>query len=169
MSHAVIRPPQRYCFRQGLLGGRNLQSPTESGARSTDGVVVHGSALEFRELRYFTVLCEAVHFGRAAERLHTSQSPLSQAIAQLERKLGTRLLDRSSRHVSLTAAGEVLLDHARRLLRDVDDAVGATRRAGAGETGTVRIAVGPIARVAVLPGLRHELDEVFPTLGVEIV
>lgn len=155
--------------RQGSTGGHSLQSPIEQGVRSTGGLNVNGSALEFRELRYFTVLCEELHFGRAAERLHISQSPLSQAIGQIERKLGTRLLDRSSRHVRLTAAGEVLLEHGRRLLRDVDDAVGATRRAGAGETGTIRIAVGPVARAAVLPGLRHELDEAFPTLGVDIV
>jgi DNA-binding transcriptional LysR family regulator len=125
--------------------------------------------LELRELRYFTVLCEELHFGRAAERLHISQSPLSQAIAQLERKLGTRLLDRSSRHVRLTPAGQVLLEHGRRLLREADDAVGATRRAGAGESGPLRIAVGPVPRDAVLPALRHALDERLPNLIVDVV
>jgi DNA-binding transcriptional LysR family regulator len=129
----------------------------------------NGSPLEFRELRYFVVLCEELHFGRAAERLHISQSPLSQAIAQLERKLGTRLLDRSSRHVQLTAAGAVLVHHARRLLRDADDAVGATLRAGSGETGTLRLAVGPVSREAVLPGLRHVLDERLPGLTIDVV
>jgi DNA-binding transcriptional LysR family regulator len=125
--------------------------------------------LELRELRYFTVLCEELHFGRAAERLHISQSPLSQAIAQLERKLGTRLLDRSSRHVQLTSAGNVLLQHGRRLLREADDAVGATRRAAGGELGTLRFAVGPAPRDGVLPGLRHALDERLPSLTVEVI
>jgi DNA-binding transcriptional LysR family regulator len=124
--------------------------------------------IEFRELRSFTVLCEELHFGRAAERLHISQSPLSQTIAQLERKLGARLLDRSSRHVRLTPSGEVLLEHARRLLHELDDAVGAAQRAAAGETGSVRLAVGPIARAAVLPALRHELDLLHPSLHVEV-
>jgi DNA-binding transcriptional LysR family regulator len=128
----------------------------------------NGTMLELRELRYFTVLCEELHFGRAAERLHISQSPLSQAIAQLERKLGTRLLDRSSRHVQLTAAGNVLLQHGRRLLREADDAVGATRRAGTGELGTLRIAVGRVPRDAVLPALRHALDERMPGLTIEV-
>jgi DNA-binding transcriptional LysR family regulator len=128
-----------------------------------------GTPLELRELRYFTVLCEELHFGRAAERLHISQSPLSQAIAQLERKLGTRLLDRSSRHVQLTAAGSVLLHHARRLLVEAEDAAGATRRAGAGELGVLRIAVGPVARDAVLPALRHSLDEHLPGLTIEVM
>jgi DNA-binding transcriptional LysR family regulator len=130
---------------------------------------VTASALELRELRYFTVLCEELHFGRAARRLHISQSPLSQTIAQLERKLGTRLLDRSSRHVRLTAAGGVLLEHGRRLLREADDAIGATRRAGAGETGLLRVVVGRVCREAILPALRHELDERLPDLAVEIV
>jgi DNA-binding transcriptional LysR family regulator len=125
--------------------------------------------LELRELRYFTVLCEELHFGRAAERLHISQSPLSQAIAQLERKLGTRLLDRSSRHVQLTPAGSVLLQHGRRLLLEADDAIGATRRAAGGEVGTLRLAVGPSARDGVLPGLCHALDERLPRLTVEVV
>ncbi|TML29192.1 MAG: LysR family transcriptional regulator [Actinobacteria bacterium] len=125
--------------------------------------------MELRELRYFTVLCEELHFGRAAERLHISQSPLSQAIAQLERKLGTRLLDRSSRHVQLTPAGGVLLHHARRMLRDAEAAAGATRRAGAGENGVLLIAVGPAARDALLPALRHALDERLPALTVEVV
>jgi DNA-binding transcriptional LysR family regulator len=129
----------------------------------------NGTMLELRELRYFTVLCEELHFGRAAERLHISQSPLSQAIAQLERKLGTRLLDRSSRHVRLTPAGQVLLEHGRRLLREADDAVGATRRAGAGESGTLRIAVGPVPRDSVLPALRHALDERLPNLVVDVI
>ena len=128
----------------------------------------NGVMLELRELRYFAVLCEELHFGRAAERLHISQSPLSQAIAQLERKLGTRLLDRSSRHVELTPAGAVLLRHSRRLLREAQDAVGATRRAGAGETGSLRIAVGPVPRDAVLPALRHALDERLPTLTIDV-
>jgi DNA-binding transcriptional LysR family regulator len=129
----------------------------------------NGLPLEFRELRYFVVLCEELHFGRAAERLHISQSPLSQAIAQLERKLGTRLLDRSSRHVQVTDAGNVLVHHARRLLFEADDAVGATRRAGSGESGSLQLAVGPVSRDAVLPGLRHALDERLPGLTVEVV
>jgi DNA-binding transcriptional LysR family regulator len=141
------------------LGKRDLRHTTTSA---------NGSALEFRELRYFSVLCEELHFGRAAERLHISQSPLSQAIAQLERKLGTRLLERSSRHVQLTPAGEVLLEHGRRLLREAEAAVGATKRAAAGETGVLRFAAGPVPRDAILPALRYELDERFPTLLVDL-
>ena len=148
-----------------LRGDRGQQEAALSEERD---LAANGMPLEFRELRYFAVLCEELHFGHAAERLHISQSPLSQAIAQLERKLGTRLLDRSSRHVQLTPAGIVLLQHGRRLLREADAAVGATRRAGAGETGLLRIAVGPVPRDAVLPALRHALDGRLPELQVEV-
>jgi DNA-binding transcriptional LysR family regulator len=164
----VSATPSEYCFRQRAtlrevalhpLGKRDLRHTTASA---------NGSALEFRELRYFSVLCEELHFGRAAERLHISQSPLSQAIAQLERKLGTRLLERSSRHVQVTPAGAVLLEHGRRLLREAEAAVGATKRAAAGETGVLRFAAGPVPRDAILPALRYELDQRFPTLMVEV-
>jgi DNA-binding transcriptional LysR family regulator len=149
-------------------GGLTLRRPAETELEQVEQLSVVAPAVEFRELRYFVVLCEELHFGRAAERLHISQSPLSQAIAQLERKVGTRLLDRSSRHVQLTPAGEVLLEHARRLLREADDAIGATRRAAAGETGLLRMAVGPVSREAILPALRHAVDDRLPTLDVEI-
>jgi DNA-binding transcriptional LysR family regulator len=151
------------------VGGEDpkLHRPGENQLRQVDSPIVVPITVEFRELRYFTVLCEELHFGRAAQRLHISQSPLSQTIAQLERKLGTRLLDRSSRHVQLTPAGEVLQEHARRLLRELGDAIGATRRAGVGE-GHVRIAVGPVSREAVMPALLHELDDRFPSLEVQV-
>ena len=108
MSHVPGCAGQEYFWRPRSTEEAALQSPSERD------VAVNGVPLEFRELRYFVVLCEELHFSRAADRLHISQSPLSQAIAQLERKLGVRLLDRSSRHVALTPAGSVLLQHGRR-------------------------------------------------------
>jgi DNA-binding transcriptional LysR family regulator len=151
------------------VGGEDqVDRQGETQLRAVESISTVPITVEFRELRYFTVLCEELHFGRAASRLHISQSPLSQTIAQLERKLGTRLLDRSSRHVRLTPAGGVLLEHARRLLGELDDAIGATRRAGAGETGLLRLAVGPVSRAAVLPALLHELEERLPNLVAEI-
>jgi DNA-binding transcriptional LysR family regulator len=86
--------------------------------------------METRELRYFVAVAECLHFGRAAERLGIAQPPLSRAIQQLERRLGTRLLERSSRGVVLTAAGEVLLREARAAIDAVEAAEGRTRRAG---------------------------------------
>ncbi|WP_419667678.1 LysR family transcriptional regulator [Streptomyces sp. 2-1] len=86
--------------------------------------------LETRELRYFVAVAEELHFGRAAERLGMAQPPLSRAIQQLERRLGVSLLVRNRRGVSLTSAGEVLLQEGRAALDATTAAARRTRRAG---------------------------------------
>ena len=89
--------------------------------------------METRELRYFVAVAEELHFGRAAQRLGIAQPPLSRAIQQLERRLGVTLLDRTSRAVTLTEAGSVLLREGRAALDAVDAAERRTRRAAAGD------------------------------------
>ncbi len=64
------------------------------------------STVELRELRVFLTLAEELHFGRTAERLHVTPSRVSQILRELERKLGSQLVHRTSRHVELTALGE---------------------------------------------------------------
>ncbi|WP_269810746.1 LysR family transcriptional regulator [Kineosporia rhizophila] len=85
--------------------------------------------LETRELRYFVAVAEELHFGRAAHRLGIAQPPLSRAIRLIERRIGVTLLERTSREVSLTPAGEVLLTEARAALNTVAAAVRHTQRA----------------------------------------
>jgi DNA-binding transcriptional LysR family regulator len=85
--------------------------------------------VELRQLRYFVAVAEELHFGRAAERLHMSQSPLSRAIRELERELGVVLFVRTTRHVELTPAGAALLERARRALAEIDAALTEARRA----------------------------------------
>ena len=86
--------------------------------------------LETRELVYFVAVAEELHFSRAAERLGIAQPPLSRAMSRLERRMGVRLLERTSRHVELTPAGLVFLDECRGLLQGMDTAVQRTKRAG---------------------------------------
>ncbi|MFB7944204.1 LysR family transcriptional regulator [Kitasatospora phosalacinea] len=86
--------------------------------------------METRELRYFVAVAEELHFGRAALRLGMAQPPLSRAVARLERRLGTVLLERDSRGVALTGAGRVLLREGRTALEAVAAAEARTRRAG---------------------------------------
>ncbi|GAB2736157.1 LysR family transcriptional regulator [Kitasatospora kifunensis] len=94
--------------------------------------------METRELRYFVAVAEELHFGRAAQRLGIAQPPLSRAIQQLERRLGAALLDRTSRTVTLTEAGSVLLVEGRAALDAVDAAERRTRRAAASASATGR-------------------------------
>ncbi|MGC0343633.1 LysR family transcriptional regulator [Streptomyces sp. SLBN-8D4] len=85
--------------------------------------------MEIRELRYFVAVAEELHFGKAAQRLEIAQPPLSRAIARLERQLAVTLLERTSRSVTLTEAGAVLLSEARSILSAVAAAERRTQQA----------------------------------------
>jgi DNA-binding transcriptional LysR family regulator len=102
--------------------------------------------VELRALQYFVTVAEELHFGRAAERLNIVQSAVSQQIARLERELGVRLIDRSPRHVRLTAAGARVLEAARETL-----AASARVRVVAGES-AARL------RIGVASGLTDRLE-----------
>src|SRR5580698_4762780 len=95
--------------------------------------------LELRHLRYFVAVAEELHFGRAAERLHLSQPPLSQQIRRLEEILGYALFERTSRSVKLTNAGVAFLERARSTLRKVERDIVETRSVGQGEVGSLHI------------------------------
>jgi DNA-binding transcriptional LysR family regulator len=93
--------------------------------------------IESRSLRYFVAVAEQLHFGRAAERIGIAQPPLSRAIRKLETQVGAELFVRGPRAVSLTPAGETLLESSREALAALDAAVRRTRRAA----GPPRLAV----------------------------
>src|SRR6202162_3140017 len=86
--------------------------------------------VEVRELRYFVAVAEELNFTRAATRLGMAQPPLSAAIGKLERKLGVTLLERTSRRVTLTAAGAVLLEQGRIAVEAAAAAAERARRTG---------------------------------------
>src|SRR6476620_5697920 len=86
--------------------------------------------VEVKHLRAFVAVAEELNFGRAAARLYLSQPALSRQIRALERLLGCELLRRSTHRVELTVAGSALLDRARSLLADLDQAIAATQSVG---------------------------------------
>ena len=122
--------------------------------------------MELRHLRYFVVLAEECHFGRAAQRLHMAQSPLSHQIRQLEDELGIALFDRTTRKVSLTEAGARYLERVRETLRGLEVAGAEARRIAAGETGHLAIGFTGSATYELLPSLSRDLRASFP--GIEL-
>ena len=109
--------------------------------------------MEIRHLRYFVTVAQTRHFGQAAERLHMAQSPLSQAIRQLEQQVGATLFNRTSRRVELTPAGEALLGDAQRILDAVEDAQTRVQLVAAGSTGLLRVGSTGLAALRHLPQL----------------
>jgi DNA-binding transcriptional LysR family regulator len=107
--------------------------------------------LETRELRYFITVAETLHFGRAAATLRIAQPALSKAVRRLEDRLGLRLLVRSSRSVTLTPAGQALLEHGRIALAAVAAAADSARRVADGEH--LRLVIKPGGDANLLSGL----------------
>ncbi|MEV4754732.1 LysR family transcriptional regulator [Micromonospora sp. NPDC049559] len=123
--------------------------------------------LETRELTYFVAVAEELHFARAAARLGIAQPPLSRAIRQLERRLAVQLLERTSRRVSLTPAGEVLLREARTALDAVAAAGLRARRAGQPDP-TLVLVTKAGADADLLPGILAEYAAGPDALPVEV-
>lgn len=119
-------------------------------------------------MRYFRAVAEELHFGRAAERLHIAQPPLSQQIRQLERELGVSLLTRTTRSVELTPAGKTYLQRVITILDGVDDAGDQARRLAAGTEGQLRIGCVGSATYSLLPKLVLTLRETLPGVDVSV-
>ena len=123
--------------------------------------------MELRQLRYFVTLTEELNFGRAAEREHIVQSALSQQVQRLERELGVRLLERSTHHVALTAAGVVFLVEARQILAHVDRAAEAVRNT-AGTSAPLRVGIIDSSYDS-MPQILHEVQARYPGLVINQV
>ncbi len=124
--------------------------------------------MEIRHLRSFVVLADERHFGRAAARLHIAQPALSQQLQQLEREVGTRLLDRSTRRVDLTDAGRLLQGRAADVLAALDRTAADLALVGAGRAGTVRLGFVGTATYDVLPQVARRVRAEHPELHLEL-
>lgn len=124
--------------------------------------------MDLKLLRYFAVLAEEQHFGRAAKRLALSQPPLSLAIRRLEAELGTSLFERTSRRVSLTAAGEVLRREAQAILHRAESAQTLVRDVARGSRGRLLVGFSGSMIYRGLPLLMTSLRERLPNVELEL-
>ena len=122
--------------------------------------------MEFRHLRYFLVLAEELHFGRAARRLSISQPPLSLNIQQLEASVGAQLLTRNSKSVQLTAAGRAFVPAARALLDQASAAAHHARDVGQGMAGSLTIGFAGTMLYSGLPEILARFQAQHPLLRV---
>lgn len=124
--------------------------------------------MDINEIRCFLAVAEELHFGRAAERLHVAQPPLSRTIKQLERDLGTRLFDRNTRSVRLTSSGQALVDPAKEVLESLRRARAAVASADHGEVGTVRIAFAGVSTHSLVARLARAVRSQRPGIELEM-
>ncbi|WP_244832099.1 LysR family transcriptional regulator [Caballeronia sp. TF1N1] len=124
--------------------------------------------MELRQIRYFVVLAETLHFGRAASLLHISQPPLSRQIALLETELGVLLLDRTSRVVRLSPAGHRFYSDAKMILATVDKARSHARAADLGEEGSLVAGFMFAAAYSIVPILTRAYSSAFPRVELKL-
>ncbi|WP_024514232.1 LysR family transcriptional regulator [Bradyrhizobium sp. Tv2a-2] len=124
--------------------------------------------MTLNQLRYFCELADAGNFGRAAERLHMTQPPLSRQIAGLETELGTKLFERGPKGVTLTAAGRQLLIDAREVLRLAALAQRNVVAARRGETGQLSLGFTMCAAYSVVPALTRRYKVAFPNVEFRV-
>jgi DNA-binding transcriptional LysR family regulator len=117
-------------------------------------------------LRTFRVLAETLHFRRAAERLHVSQSAVSQQINALEEELGVPLVEHIGRRTFLTPAGKVLVDEAGKVLAAVDRAAEAVRVFGTGAIDRLRLGASTTPGVYIVPAALGAFRAAFPSVDL---
>ncbi len=118
-------------------------------------------------LKTFVAVAELRHFARAANACNVSQPAVSHQIAQLEAEVGAKLLNRAPRRVSLTVAGEVMLEEARRILAAIDRARERMHEVSSGAVGRIRLGATATPGLYLLPALLTEYRAAHPTFDLE--
>ncbi|MCZ2403013.1 LysR family transcriptional regulator [Paenarthrobacter sp. Z7-10] len=124
--------------------------------------------MNLRRLELFVAVAEELHFNRAAQRLHMAQPPLSQQIRKLEDECKVALFVRNSRNVELTAEGEVLLEHARKVLAQYAVMTAALTHARSGELGRLRLGFVSSAAIHMVPRLVRDMRSKWPDIDLQL-
>jgi DNA-binding transcriptional LysR family regulator len=124
--------------------------------------------MELRHLRYFSTVATELHFGRAAEKLHIAQPPLSKQIQDLEAELGFELFTRTKRSVVLTPAGKEFLIEVERIFQQLDRAIDIGRKTSRGELGQISIGFVGSATYNILPVMLQQFRDRYPNVRIEL-
>ena len=124
--------------------------------------------MELTHLRYFVAVAEELHFGRAAAKLHIAQPALSQQIKRLEDELETKLFNRTSRRVELSAAGEIFLSKAYGIIKRADEACATMMSLGKGQSGSLSIAFNEPAINTFLPKVIGKFMRKYPEVQLSL-
>lgn len=124
--------------------------------------------IDSRLLHVFAVVAEELHFGRAAQRLHLSQPPLSQSVRKLEEELGVQLLERTTRSVRLTSAGAELQRRIRMMAAEHDATIRHVRQAASGEAGQLTIGLTPSAAYSNVPQALFAFRQRYPGVMLDL-
>lgn len=124
--------------------------------------------MELRHLEQIVAICKAGSFSAAADRLGISQPTLSKSIARLEEKLGVKLFERTTGSARPTVFGTYVADHGQSLLQGVSAIGNELTQMARGESGLLRIAVGPATRLKPVPHVVHQLRQDFPQLRIAV-
>lgn len=122
--------------------------------------------MNLKDLRYLVAVAELRHFGKAAESCFVTQPTLSTQLKKLEDFLGVQLIERTSKHVLVTAIGELVVERARQILQEVDDLVDLCRAASDPLAGEIRLGFIPTIAPYLLPHLVPELRRQMPQMSV---
>jgi DNA-binding transcriptional LysR family regulator len=123
--------------------------------------------MNLNHLKTFVAVAEQRHFARAAGICNLSQPAVSHQIAQLEQEIGARLLNRAARRVSLTVAGEAMLEEARRILAAVDRARERMQQVTSGAVGRIRLGASPTPGLYLLPALLAKYRSSHPSFDLQ--
>jgi DNA-binding transcriptional LysR family regulator len=124
-------------------------------------------APDLRQLRYFVAVAEELNMTRAAERVFLTQPALSQQIQKIEAALGVRLLDRNTKGVTLTEPGQIMLEHARKMLHTNEVMVRHVRQSAGIIDDKLRLAYSESSNLPFIPPALKAIRQQFPTLKLE--
>ncbi len=124
--------------------------------------------MELRHLRYFIAVATELHFGRAAEKLHIAQPPLSRQIQDLEIELGFELFTRTKRTVALTPAGQAFLAEVNQIFQQLDRSIDIGRKTSRGELGQISIGFVGSATYNILPVMLQQFRDRYPDVQIEL-